>query len=87
MTPLQLILPSEFDDSKHTIDTVAQKYLAQASKSVQHLIPVETLADGNCLFNSIISLAPDSDISAVELRGLSHSLYINRNVFMINLAT
>jgi hypothetical protein len=69
--PLQLVLPIEFDESKHTLDDVAQQYLKQASKSVQHLIPIKSLADGNCLFNSIVSLVPDSGVSAVELRGLS----------------
>lgn len=69
MTPLQLTLPLEFDANKHTIDEVAQKYLEKASKTVQHMIPVNTLADGNCLFNSIVSLMPDDELSAVELRG------------------
>ncbi len=87
MAPLQIIPLIEFDDIKHTIDVVAQEYLKQASKNVQHLIPIKTLADANCLFNSIVSLMPDSDISAVELRGLSRSLYIYKNVSMINLAT
>jgi hypothetical protein len=69
MAPFQLIPPMEFDVMKHTIDKVAQIYLAQASKNVQHLIPITTLDDGNCLFNSIVSLMPDSDVSAIELRG------------------
>ncbi|CAF3827032.1 unnamed protein product, partial [Adineta steineri] len=66
--PLRLFLPNEFDELKHTIDTIAQQYLKQASKSVQHLIPLRSLADGNCLFNSVVSLVPDSGVSAVELR-------------------
>jgi hypothetical protein len=70
MTPLQLILSSEFDENKHTIDNVAHKYLEQASKSVQQLIPIKTPEDGNCLFHSIVSLIPNFDVSAVELRGL-----------------
>ena len=69
--PLQLFLPAEFDEHKHIIDGIAQQYLKQASKSVQHLIPLRSLADRNCLFNSVVSLVPDSGISAVELRGLS----------------
>ncbi len=71
MPPLQLFLPIEFDERKHAIDTMAQQYLKQASKSVQHLIPLRSLANGNCLFNSIVSLVPESGVSAVELRGLS----------------
>lgn len=69
--PLQLSLPIEFDERNHTIDIMAQEYLRHASKSVQHLIPLRSLADRNCLFNSIVSLVPDSGISAVELRGMS----------------
>lgn len=71
MPALQLSLAIEFDERKHARDTMAQEYLKQASKSVQHLVPLRTLADGNCLFNSIVSLVPDSGVSAVELRGLS----------------
>ena len=74
------MLPPEFDEGKHIVDSIAQKYLQQASKNVQHLVPIKSLADGNCLFNSIISLIPDSDLSAVELRGLSRLLNIYRNV-------
>ncbi len=78
MTPLELIPPLEFDESKHTIDDVAQKYLEKASKSVQHLIPIKTVGDGNCLFNSIVSLMSDNNLSATELRGLSYSLHMYR---------
>jgi len=71
MPPLQLFLPIEFDERKHLIDSMAQQYLKQASKSVQHLIPLRSLADGNCLFKTVVSLVTDSGVSAVELRGLS----------------
>ncbi len=70
MIPLQLNLLTEFDENKHTIDYVAQKYLEQASKSVQHLIPVKTPEDGNCLFHSVVSIMSNPDVSAVEMRGL-----------------
>ncbi|CAF4124306.1 unnamed protein product, partial [Adineta steineri] len=68
VSPLRLFWPNEFDERMHTIDTIAQQYLKQASRSVQHLIPLSSLADGNCLFNSVVSLVPDSGVSAVELR-------------------
>ncbi|CAF1459092.1 unnamed protein product [Adineta steineri] len=68
VSPLRLLWPNEFNEPKHTIDTIAQQYLKQASKSVQHLIPLSSLADGSCLFNSVVSLVPDSGVSAVELR-------------------
>jgi hypothetical protein len=76
MEPLELIPPIEFDIRKHTVDNVAQTYLAQASKNVQYLIPIKSSGDGNCLFNSIVSLMPDSDVSGSELRGLLVSLHI-----------
>jgi hypothetical protein len=76
MEPLELIPPIEFDIRKHTVDNVAQTYLAQASKNVQYLIPIKSSGDGNCLFNSIVSLMPDSGVSASELRGLLVSLDI-----------
>jgi hypothetical protein len=69
MAPLQLVPPVEFDSMKHNIDDVAQKYLKQASTSVQHFIAVKSHGDGNCLFNSIVALIPDSEVSAIELRG------------------
>lgn len=97
MAPLQLILSFEFDEKRHTIDKLAHKYLEQASKSVQHLLPIETLGDGNCLFNSIVSLAPNSEITAIELRGSYdiHCVYIttylidkyNVNPIMISVRT
>ena len=71
MLSLKLFLPTEFDERKHVTDSMAQQYLKQASKSVQYLIPLRSLADGNCLFNSRVSLVPDSSVPAVELRGLS----------------
>ena len=71
MVPLQILPIVEFDDTIHTVDTVAQEYLKQASKTIQQLIPIKTLADGNCLFHSIVSLIPDTNISVLELRGLS----------------
>jgi len=71
MTPLSLTPPIVFDSKIHIIDTIAQKYLEKASKSVQHLVPIKTLAGGNCLFNCIISLTPYLNLSDVELRGLS----------------
>jgi hypothetical protein len=69
MATLQFTPLFQFDESRHTIDNVAQKYLKEASESVQHLVPIKTISDGNCLFNSIVSLLPDYDVPAVELRG------------------
>jgi hypothetical protein len=79
MAPLKLTPPMEFDSTTQTIDNIAQKYLEQASKTVQHLIPIKTLDDGNCLFNCITSLMPNSNLSAIELRGLSIYFIANLN--------
>ncbi|CAF1690253.1 unnamed protein product, partial [Adineta ricciae] len=59
-THLRLMFPKNFDETKHIVDDISLHYIKQASKSVQHLIPVKSLPDGNCLFNSIVSLVPDS---------------------------
>ena len=72
MKPLEIVPSSIFDERKHSIDIVAQEYLKQASKAVQHLVPIKTLADGNCLFHSVVLLMSDRNISAVELRGRPH---------------
>ncbi|CAF4838083.1 unnamed protein product [Rotaria socialis] len=84
MAPLQLILPREFDERKHIVDSMAQKYLQQASKSVQHLVPIKSVADGNCLFNSIISLLPDSNLSAVELRVRTVIELVKNKIYYVN---
>ncbi|CAF0766459.1 unnamed protein product [Adineta steineri] len=68
MEPLEITPAIEFDDTKHTIDIIAQEYLKQTSKNVQHLVPIRIFADGNCLFHSMVSLIPDRNISHVELR-------------------
>ncbi len=70
MTPLKLNPVTKFDPSVHTIDITSKKYLEQASKSVQHLLPIKTPDDGNCLFHCITYLMPNSNLTAVELRGL-----------------
>lgn len=77
-------MSTTFDGTKHTTDIVAEQYLKQASTHVQHLVPVEVVADGNCLFNSIVSLIPDSNVSAVELRGSSYPFELYRQVLLIN---
>ena len=70
MAPLHIVPAIEFDNKIQVIDLVAQEYLKQASKTVHHLVPVKTVADGNCLFHSIVTLMTDSNISNVELRGM-----------------
>ena len=81
MAPLALSPLIEFDGNKHKIDHVAQQYLTKASKAVQHFVPIETLGDGNCLFNSLVCLLANSCVSAVELRGLSDSQRSSRRSY------
>ncbi|CAF1489052.1 unnamed protein product [Adineta ricciae] len=57
-----------FDVRKHVVDVVAKRYLEKATDDVRHLIPVNVLADGNCLYNSIVLLMNDSAVTAEELR-------------------
>ena len=55
---------------EHLVDAVAKTYLRKATDDVQHLIPVEVIADGNCLYNSIILLMNNSMMTTSELRGI-----------------
>ncbi|CAF4084316.1 unnamed protein product [Rotaria sp. Silwood2] len=84
MVPLTFTPPTQFDSTVHKIDPIAQKYLEQASKSVQHLVAIKTLDDGNCLFNCITSLMPNSDLSAVELRVRTVVELIKNKTYYIN---
>ncbi|CAF4581083.1 unnamed protein product, partial [Rotaria socialis] len=49
MIPVQFNPDQVFDERKHLVDAVAKTYLRKATDDVQHLIPVEVVADGNCL--------------------------------------
>jgi hypothetical protein len=53
MMPLTVSPMTDFDQKIHKIDKIAQQYLEKASKTVQHLVPLEALSDGNCLFNPL----------------------------------
>ena len=48
----------------------AKEYLQKATADVHHLVPVDVMADGNCLYHSIVLLMNDSSITANELRGI-----------------
>lgn len=60
-----------FDDLKHSVDFLATSYLQKANADVHHLIPIESVADGNCLYNSILILMDNSIVTVSELRGRS----------------
>ncbi|CAF1424611.1 unnamed protein product [Rotaria sordida] len=47
---------------------VAKKYLEKATGDVHHLVPIEVLADGNCLYKSIVLLMDNPAVTTSELR-------------------
>ncbi|CAF3376885.1 unnamed protein product, partial [Rotaria socialis] len=68
MIPIKFNPDQVFDERKHLVDAVAKTYLRKVTDDVQHLIPVEVVADGNCLYNSILLLMNNSMITTSELR-------------------
>jgi hypothetical protein len=70
MIPLQFHPIQVFDETKHVVDVVANEYLEKATGDIQHLVPVDILADGNCLYHSIILLINNSSVTTNELRGI-----------------
>ncbi|CAF1484183.1 unnamed protein product [Adineta steineri] len=68
MSPLEFRPYGVFDDRIHVVDLIAKEYLEKASADVQHLIPVDVDADGNCLYHSVILLMNDPTLTASELR-------------------
>lgn len=90
MLPLQFHPIQFFDQTKHVVDMVAKEYLQKATADVHHLVPVDVMGDGNCLYNSIVLLMNDSSITANELRGKQfHSFlmllyYLLQNNFSSN---
>ncbi|CAF3561648.1 unnamed protein product [Rotaria socialis] len=68
MIPILFNPDQVFDETKHLVDVVAKTYLRKATDDVQHLIPVDVIADGNCLYNSILLLMNNSMITTSELR-------------------
>ena len=70
MIPFEFHPTHVFDETKHMVDMVAKEYLGKATGDIHHLIPVDVLADGNCLYNSIVVLMNNSLVTANELRGI-----------------
>jgi hypothetical protein len=73
LTPVRFDPITNFDAVTHKIDLQAKVYLVKADSDVQNMIPVEILADGNCLYNSIVCLAGITDITPSELRGMNYA--------------
>jgi hypothetical protein len=70
MIPFQYHPIQVFDEAKHTVDMVAKEYLEKATGDMHHLVPVEVIADGNCLYHSIVLLMNNPVVTASELRGI-----------------
>jgi hypothetical protein len=52
------------------VDVAAKQYLEKATGNINHLVPVDVIADGNCLYHSIILLMNNSSVTTNELRGI-----------------
>ncbi len=70
MIPLQFHPIQVFDETKHVVDVVAKEYLEKATGNVHHFVPVEVIADGNCLYHSIVLLMNNPAVTTSELRGM-----------------
>ncbi|CAF4042047.1 unnamed protein product [Rotaria sordida] len=68
MIPFQFHPIQVFDEAKHIVDVVANEYLKKATGDIHHLVPVDVLADGNCLYHSIVVLMNNPLVTASELR-------------------
>ncbi|CAF4981269.1 unnamed protein product [Rotaria sp. Silwood1] len=68
LMPLQFRPTQVFDETKHVVDTVAKKYLEKATHVIHHLVPIEVIADGNCLYHSIVLLMNNPAVTTSELR-------------------
>ncbi|CAF3586456.1 unnamed protein product [Rotaria sp. Silwood1] len=66
--PLQFHPTQVFDETKHIVDVVAKKYFEKTTGDVHHRVSVEVIADGNCLYHSIVLLMNGPTVAASELR-------------------
>lgn len=59
-----------FDEARHSVDTISVNYLKLFCDNINNtdFIPVFTIGDGNCLYNSISRYITDSDVTVEELR-------------------
>ncbi|CAF3989282.1 unnamed protein product, partial [Adineta steineri] len=68
MVPYEFQPNQVFDPKKHMLDVVAKRYLEQATSDVHHLVPADVIADGNCLYHSIVLLMNNPAVTWSELR-------------------
>lgn len=89
LTDIQINSDIKFDPHIHKQDLIAQNYLNFCDViNCNNFVAVETLGDGNCLYNSVLKYINNEQISVCELRvrtiismienwELYESLYIN----------
>ena len=70
MTPIPFHPIQVFDETKHEVDIVAKEYLRKATDDTHHLVPVDVLGDGNCLYYSIVVLMNNPLLTASKLRSI-----------------
>ncbi|CAF1331055.1 unnamed protein product [Adineta steineri] len=68
MVPYEFRPNQVFDPKKHILDVVAMQYLEQATSDVHHLVPADVIADGNCLYHSVVLLMNNPAVTSSELR-------------------
>jgi hypothetical protein len=83
MIPLQFHPTQVFDDRKHVVDVKAKKYLEKATGDIHHLVPADVIADGNCLYHSIVLLMNNPSVTTSELRGIKFFFYYGTIYFKI----
>jgi hypothetical protein len=74
MAPIQFHPNQIFDGTKHFVDVAAQEYLEMATGDIHHLLPATVIADGNCLYSSMLLLMNNPTVTTSELRGIQISL-------------
>ena len=67
--PFQFHPVQFFDATKYVVDLVAKRYLEKATDDVHHLLLVEVIANGDCLYHSILLLTNNSSVTTDELPG------------------
>jgi hypothetical protein len=74
-----------FDETKHVVDVIAKEYLEKATGDIHHLVPIDVIADGNCLYHSIVLLMNNPSVTTSELRGIQicFSFMLSYNFFSI----
>jgi len=75
LTPIRFAPITHFNPVIHKVDQEAKLYLQRTSLDVQNTISIDVIANGNCLYNSIICLTGDTVLTSCELRSKYFQLY------------